>query len=212
MTELKNTYISVKNGSGFTYGGSQGLSDNVSIQKCGCGIVAAADLILYMRNFTASTPLSLQRYNKFLKYLKRHYLPLIPKFGMNSLSLTVGLNLYFANNKLPYRASWLLSGDKFYSRLENQLSENIPVIMSVGPNFPCFWQKNNLDLYTKINNNYVKTASARAHYVTATGIDENYIRISSWGRELYISRREFSHYMCAHSNSFLCNMLKISKG
>lgn len=212
MTELKNTYISVKNGDIKTYGGSQNLSESRAIQRCGCGIVAAADLILYLRNNETSSPLSLYSYNRFLKFLNKRYLPLIPKLGMNSLTLTVGLNLYFRDKKLPYKASWLVSGEKFYSRLEEQLSENIPVIMSVGPNFPCFWQKNNLNLYTKVNECYVKTSSARAHFVTATGIDEQYIRISSWGRELYISRKEFSDYMHAHSNSFLCNMLKISKG
>ncbi len=212
MTELKNNYISIKNGNEKTYGGSQSLSDSPAIQKCGCGIIAAADLILYLREFGSSSPLSICSYNKFLKYLKRHYLPLIPKFGMNAVMLTAGLNLFFRDSKLPYRASWLISREKFFSRIEKQLAENIPVIMSVGPNFPCFWQKNNLNLYSKIKEEFVKASSTRAHFVTATGIDDKYIRISSWGRELYISKEEFSNYIHAHSNSFLCNMLKISKG
>ncbi len=212
MTELQKSFISVKNGITYTYGGSQILSDNANIQRCGCGVVAAADLILYMGDVLGPSPLLLNSYNRFLKYLNKHYFPLIPRFGMNSLALTAGLNLYFRNRKLPFRAAWLVSGEKFYSNLEKQISENLPVIMSIGPNFPYFWRKNDLNLYSKINDAYIKTGSARAHFVTATGIDEKYIRISSWGRELYINRDEFTTYRHANSNSFLCNMLKITKG
>lgn len=213
MTELKNPYITVKNGKSCTYGGSQNLSESRNIQKCGCGIVAAADLILYMEKASGSFPLPLYSYNRFLRYLNKHYFPLIPKFGMNSLALTAGLNLYFRKRNMPCRASWLLSGEKFYPRLEKQISENVPAIMSIGPNFPCFWQKNDLSLYSKVSDGiYVKAGSAHAHFVTATGIDEKYIRVASWGRELYISREEFTSYMHSNSNSFLCNMLKITKG
>lgn len=211
MTELQNPYVAVTSGNKITYGGNQGMSDSPIIQKCGCGVVASADVIIYLRKPSQTPPLTLEKYNKFLRFLNRHYLPLIPKFGLNPLVLSAGVNLYFRKRKMPYKASWLCSGEKLYSRIETQLSDNIPVILSVGTNFPCFWQKNNLNLYSKLNNSYIKASSARAHFVTATGIDSQYIRISSWGRELYISKSEFKEYIHAHSNSFLCNMLKISR-
>ncbi len=212
MTELKYTYTSVSDNGRASYGGNQTKSDSAVIKKCGCGIVAAADLIIYLTSGgKASSPVSLTQYNEFLRFLNRRYFPLIPKLGMNPIVLTAGLNLYFKNRKMEYSAMWQASGEKLFARIEQQLSDDIPVIMSVGQNFPCIWKKNKLDLYTKSGDTYIKTASAKAHYVTATGIDENYIRISSWGRELYIEKYEFMSYMKMYSAGVLCNMLKISR-
>lgn len=210
MTELYNNYIKIIDHNKCFYGGNQAASDKSIIKKCGCGIVAAADLILYLKgNGEDISPISLLQYNKFLKYLNHHYFPLIPELGMNSLVLTAGINLYFRKKEMPYKAIWLASASKLFYRIEQQLSDNIPVIMSVGPNFPFIWQKYKLKLYSKRGNEYYNSSSVKAHYFTATGIDENYIKISSWGREFYINKKEFKEYVSAHSSSFLCNMLQI---
>lgn len=214
MTGLKNPYVNITDTSSICYGGNQRLSDREVIKKCGCGIVAAADLIIYLRLYKyplhgLTNPIPLPRYNKFLKYLNNSYFPLIPKLGMNFLELITGLNLIFLAKKIPLRASWLLSGEKLFERMEAQLSRDFPVILSVGPNFPFIWQKKRLNLYLRSGEKYIKNCSTKAHFVTVTGIDENYIRISSWGRELYISRDEFCEYIRAHSSSFLCNMVQI---
>lgn len=47
--KLKNDYISVDTGSACSYGGSQLWFDKM-IQKCGCSLIAAADVILYLQS------------------------------------------------------------------------------------------------------------------------------------------------------------------
>ena len=77
---------------------------------------------------------------------------------------------------------------------------DIPVILAVGPNFPLFWQKNNLPFYRReLDGTLVKSCTARAHYVVVTGMDEEWLRISSWGREYYINREEYMAYGRKHS-------------
>ena len=48
MLELKHPYISVDYGGARSYGGRQQSDGSRSMQKCGCGIVAAADVLLYL--------------------------------------------------------------------------------------------------------------------------------------------------------------------
>ena len=90
------------------------------------------------------------------------------------------------------------------------LTEDIPVIMAVGPNFPFFWQNNRTVLYTKDRDgNYHPSSSTKAHYVIVTGLDEGWAQISSWGKLLYINRAEFDEYTKKHSAGFLCSILYI---
>ena len=48
MVELKNSFISVSYDRIESYGGNQRLSKDPVIKKCGCGIVAALDTLLYL--------------------------------------------------------------------------------------------------------------------------------------------------------------------
>ena len=47
--KLKNNYISVDTGSVCSFGGSQLWFDKM-IQKCGCSLIAAADVLLYLQS------------------------------------------------------------------------------------------------------------------------------------------------------------------
>lgn len=216
MTGLRSPYTGIQDGQKIYYGGNQQLSDRDIIKKCGCGIVAAADVSIYMQRRghcakSVPSPLPLSRYNSFLRFLNNRYFPLIPGAGLNAFALAAGMNLYFRHKSMHCRARWCFSGGRLYSRIEAQLSADIPVILSVGPNFPFLWQKNRLNLYLRSGENFSKYCSTKAHFVTVTGIDEKMLRISSWGRELYIERDEFTEYTKSHSCSFLCNMLQISE-
>ena len=51
MTEIKNSYVCVLNGSEPSYGGSQMRSPDKYIARCGCGGVAALDLLLYLDRY-----------------------------------------------------------------------------------------------------------------------------------------------------------------
>ena len=210
MISLQKPYISVARDGGASYGGSQLLSDSACVKKCGCGLIAAADLILYLGGRGAA--LTLREYNAFLERISPRYFPLVYPFGINGLMLAAGLDRFFLRNGLPYRAIWAISGSKLWERAEEMLRQDIPVILAVGPNFPAVWGKNRLPFYRKLpGESYAKACSAKAHYVTATAIDEKRLRISSWGNEYYIDRAEYSAYIAEHSSSLLSNIVLIEK-
>ena len=219
MLALKHSYICVTDGSRISYGGDQGKSENATMRRCGCGVIAAADVLLYLsRRYDCFNNLSLDptgaisswEYEKLTSILRCRYFPLIPYAGMNGVALMAGMNLYFMRNRLPLSAEWRFFNHDIWERIAKMLADDIPVIMAVGPNFPFFWQNNRTVLYTKDGNgSYRPSSSAKAHYVTVTGLDESWVQISSWGRLLYINRAEFDEYTKKHSAGFLCSILYI---
>lgn len=218
MTGLLHPYPSVKTGAELTYGGNQTLSDHALIKTCGCGVVAALDLVIYLslrqhicgKAASDEPPIPLSLYNRYLYTLSRKYFPLIPRFGMNGLVLIAGLNRLFRVLSMPYTAEWKISEQKMARRIAEQLERDIPVILAIGPNFPCVWRQNRLTLYKKDEQGgYREYSSAKAHYVTVTGIDKDWMRISSWGKELYISRAEYGSYVETYSTSILSNIVYI---
>ena len=135
---------------------------------------------------------------------------MIPKLGINGLMLAGGLNLFFLRYSLPFRASWGIGSGKLFQQIEEMLARDIPVILAVGPNFPLFWQKNKLTFYASAASGDLRAAcSINSHYVTVTGSDENYLKISSWGREYFIDRGEYLSYIRRHSGSVVSNIIKI---
>jgi hypothetical protein len=80
----------------------------------------------------------------------------------------------------------------------------------IGPNFPLFWQKNELNFYAFTPGGEMRHAcSIKSHYVTVTGMDDSRFRISSWGREYYIDRQEYFSYIRRHSGSLVSNIVFI---
>ena len=99
MLLLKHPYIAVDTDSSPSYGGSQMRSANATVKKCGCGIIAAFDTLLYLSRWhqecrindfselQSITSLPLPTYNQYITRLKQTYFPIIPYAGMNGLSL-----------------------------------------------------------------------------------------------------------------------------
>ena len=207
---LAHEYISTEQNGLHSYGGSQSAHPDATMRACGCGVIAGLDVILYLSRhsggtcpFTAgedgqSVPLSV--YNSFASRLRRGFLPLIPGRGINGLMLTGGLELFFLRWRMPYSIHWGARSGSLFENIELMLMRDIPVILAVGPNFPLFWQKNTLPFYcSEPDGTLVKSCAARAHYVVVTGMDEDWLRISSWGREYYINRGEYMAYGRKHS-------------
>ena len=217
MVELRHPYISVARNALCSYGGSQMWSANENMRQCGCGVVAACDLLHYLRRFHSAAPepdapIPAEEYDRELLRLNRRYFPLIPHFGINGLFLTAGLNALFHREGLPYRARWLVSGSRLWDRVEALLRQDLPVILSVGPNFPLMWQKNRLPFYSRQpNGSFRKAAATCGHYVTATGIDGDWVRISSWGVCYYIKRAEYEQFVRQHSLYLFSNIVYLSK-
>ena len=211
MTSLKHPYVQVLRNGTLSYGGSQMWSENKTIRLCGCGPVAALDTLLYLTGRNTQ-PIPFDEYDRKLSDLCRKYFPLIRPFGINGLFLAVGMNRLLRKYDLPYRAFWAISGGLFWKRVEDLLLQDVPVIFSVGPNFPAVWEKHRLTFYTRTPDGRCRpSSSAKSHYVCATGIDEEWLRISSWGHCYYIRRAEFTEYVRRHSASVVSNILMLRK-
>ena len=205
-----------------TYGGNQMLSENKNIRKYGCGIVAVADLLWYidryhgkldsplLRELPETEAVPLEQYRHLLTELNRRFFPIIPTKGVNCFMLAGGLNVFLRLYGAKMTALWCMSGGKLWQRVEDMLRRDLPVIFTVGGNFPIVWGKERLRLYAKLpDGSYRPAGSVRAHYMTVTAINDTHIRVSSWGRMYYISKAEFEDYVRKYSESFICNMVYI---
>jgi len=221
---LRHPLPSVQNGIQRSCGGNQAWSGNHRFQLCGCGVVGCLDLLIYLGRYqngcsakqlaalVERDPVPIELYDQAALLLSRRFLPLIPRVGLNGLSLAAGFNLFCVRNHIPFRARWGVSGKRFWSSIRSMLSRDIPVILSIGPNLPFFWQQNSLRLYRRnADGNFQPSAEAVAHYVTVSGMDEKWLRISSWGREYYIEREEYLRYIRAHSNRIVSNILLVER-
>ncbi len=211
MLSLSKEYVRVQKDGKLSYGGSQMWSPSDTVRVCGCGPVAVLDTVLYLSGRQAE-PISLEEYNRELDKLSKAFFPLIKPFGINGLLLAAGMNRLLRKCKLPYRAFWAVSGRKFWPRVEELLRQDLPVIFSVGPNFPAVWRKERLTFYgRRADGSYYPASSARAHYITATGCDEEWLRISSWGREYFIRRTEYDDYIRRYSTFLVSNVLMLRR-
>ena len=222
---LKNPYINVTDGRIVSYGGNQMSADNKTERTVGCGVIAALDLLLYLSRYhMASAEIGLKipvpekgavpltNYLMLAHAMRKKYLPLIPGHGINGLMLSLGLNASFLNNRFPFRASWGVPYKKLWSEIARMLDEDIPVIFSIGPNLPLIWQHHMLRFYLMDRQgSFVPGPQTHAHYVMITGMDANWLRISSWGRMYYIRRDEFLRYVKEHSMRLVNNILCIHK-
>ena len=224
MLRIQHNYIAVSQGQRLSFGGSQMLSESKTMREVGCGVIAALDLLLYLCRFhdgcnctffaraAEDGSIDEREYDELAQALSRRFFPVIPKLGINGLMLAGGLNLFFRRYRLPYRAVWGIGSGKMFSEIREMLEEDIPVILAVGPNFPLFWQKHELKFYARrADGTYFHACSIKAHYVTVTGMDDERLQISSWGREYYIDRKEYMDYIHRRSGSIVSNIVKIRK-
>lgn len=192
MPRIKGPYPSVRNGGTVSYGGNQGWFSDANFRACGCGIVAGADVLLYL---SGRRELTQEEYFQFVASLRR-YFPLIPRRGIDGLRLAIGLNACFRRFDLPCRCGWSLSGARFWNRLEHMLSDDLPAITAVGPNFPRFWGTEQLTLYRRTREgDYAASESTNGHFLTVTGLEGEWMEVSSWGRRLFLRRGDYDAYM-----------------
>ena len=152
-----------------------------------------------------------EKYEELLQMLRRRYFLLFYPVGMNGIALAMGLNQAFRKNGLALSARWDMSERLLWSRIEEMLARDLPVILSIGPNFPRLWKRGKEALYRLDNGDMRRATETRAHYVTVTGMDDNWLRISSWGREYYLSRREYENYRSVFSSALVSNIVYIRR-
>ena len=214
--QLKSPYTSIRlPGGTSSFGGSQMWARTKTLRKCGCGVVAAADILLYLSSALSPSERrewQCDEYCSLLEQLQRRYLPLIYPKGINGLLLVLGLNRLFHDRSLPFFAFWNVSGTRLIHHIEEMLLQDIPVILSIGPNFPLIWQKNSLTLYRPDQNGNPRPVTHTfGHYVTVCGVSDEWMIISSWGKQYLISIPEYREFVSKHSNYFFSNMVMIRK-
>lgn len=146
-----------------------------------------------------------------VKQMNRRYFPVIPGLGMTGFGLAFGLNRYFWKHHWDVRAFWGLRQDRFFDRMEEMLEQDIPVIMSIGPVFPNRWSRCRLPLYKKYGEEYREVTRINAHFITATGMDREWIRAASWGNIYYINRAEYMEYARKKSTFIFSNLVMIKR-
>lgn len=229
--ELKYDYIRVREEKGFSYGGNQNWFSDKILSGYGCGLVAIGDIILYMgkghkpviknvyNKMNSKVLLEKEEYLDFLKKLSRGIFWVPPK-GMIGPAIAISFNIYAICHKSSARASWGCWSKDMLAEITRMLKENIPVLFSVGANFPFIWKKEGVHLYHKtiVNGKEVMSDSGTVfrHYMVITGMVENeeygeMIKLSSWGKEYYICWEEFENYLKKKSNKFFTNILCIKK-
>lgn len=211
MIILKHSYIQVNTGSQLLYGGNQDIMQDNTMHMVGCGVVSAVDTLLYLHlhdqrcksvffEGVNSENVEFSLHEALSERMRKTFLPLIPHFGINGLELIWGINAYFKKFAIPFKAHLGKSKTDIFAAIEEMLMRDIPVILAIGPNFPAYWGKNALPFYTRDGSNrYIHHCSAKAHYVTVTGSDDDWLQISSWGRKYYINKQEYLSYSKAHS-------------
>ena len=220
MHGLKHAYPIIQNQAQCSYGGNQRWLRRRDLQQCGCGVVAMADLALYLTRHhgfdgpeeAVQDPVPLEAYDRLCSRLQLRYLPMVPPLGITGVGLAAGIGLYFRMHGIPLQAFWGVRTKNLWSAMADMLDRDLPVIFAIGPNFPIVWAKHRLNLYRKTpDGRYVAVSRVKGHYITATGLDETWVQISSWGKEYYIHREEYEQYGKQHSLSLTNNLLWLRK-
>lgn len=221
-SSLRYPYLSVKTQTENSFGGSQTWFGRRVIRKYGCGVVGLSDVLLYLGLHREDCEndlfygilredgcLSYPRYERFVRKIWRRFLPIIPGFGIPGFFIPVAMNHYFRRYHIPLRAAWCFRSGSLLSRVETMLHQDIPVILAIGPNFPFFWAKKKLTLYRLENGEYLPAVETSAHFVVVTGIVGEFLQISSWGKEYYISWPEYQLYVKKHSSFATSNICRV---
>ena len=220
---LKRGYLRVRAGHGELFGGSQMRSAQKTFRASACGLISAADFLLYLgvkhpewrgkawpAEWDGEEALDEEAYFRFVKHLQHWYLPVIPYLGMTGFRLAFGMNLYFRRNRIPLRCRWGTFVRNFYARMEEMLGEDLPVILAVGPNFPPRFHKVNCRFYVQRDDgSYRPATETNAHFINAVSLDDEWIGISSWGKAYFIRREEYEAYRRKASNGLFCSLLYV---
>ena len=208
------------------YGGAQEWCEQKYMKQYGCGVIGCANVLLHIYQHMSDTVqedgagrkhlkwknsfcMDKDSYMEFVEHLRKYYLPVFPVIGMNGIVMMFGMNRYFHKHQLPYKARWGCLPWNIWKRTKLMLEAQIPVVLAIGPNFPILWGNHRLTLYEKDGMLYHPKTTTKAHYVTITEMDGEWLTISSWGKKYYIKKAEYEMYVRKHSNYLFSNILVI---
>ena len=222
MAELKHPHVSVRKDGVASYGGNQRWLDQNYMKRSACGVIACTDLLLYLHRYRPGCRMELFRedpgegpvpeelYKYWVRQVQKRYLPVIPNVGTIGVEVAVALNRCFKTNGVSLHARWGVGKERLWSSIAAMLENDIPVILTVGANFPVPLKLHKLSFYRE--GQTAPACSTSAHFVTVTGMDGERLRISSWGREYYIDRQEFWDYARRYSTFALSSIMWVWPG
>lgn len=200
------------------FGISQNWSSLPRIRGWGCGPAAALMVLGHLHRHHShgrSAPFrglsdvpTREACAVLLDTVGKCFFPVLPRYGMNGLVLAACMNRYFRRYRMPFRASWCCRMKTVLKRMGQMLDAGIPVIFSVGPDFPLLWQKHPLPLYTSPDAAAANT-SVRAHYMVVTGMENGWLELSSWGRKYYLSLAAWQEHHKYHSGHLVDGIVSI---
>jgi hypothetical protein len=223
-------YIRIKNMNTISYGGNQSWCKTKRMQRVGCGVVALADITIYLAEQNPnmmndairriSKPNGLYNKNDYLEYVRlfnKHYIVYLLHNGMTGISMMNTMNRYFIVNNISLRAKWkmFLSDEKMMKHIRHLIRKNKPVVLSIGPNIPNIWGKKGINFYIEKNGALVESnnKSVHSHYVVVTGVEERddreYLVVSSWGKQYYIDYKEYRNYINKYGGRLTSSILYI---
>ena len=211
MNVLEHDFIKVNMQGKSLYGGNQNLLSSKRFKGYACGLIGIANILAYNSHSKAgNTEIEEAEYVKLVKKLS-HYIPVIPRFGINGMEMAIGLNIYFLTHGIKRVAIWNILPFNIFRIIEKSLNRDEPVVLAIGPNFPNLFGNKRLNFYKKQGNDYTVCYTSKAHYVTVTAMDSKWMRISTWGEECYINREEYKKYMWKNSSPLFTNVLLLGK-
>ncbi|NLP33636.1 MAG: hypothetical protein GX359_00350 [Clostridiales bacterium] len=172
LIQLSNpNYVPVIKDSVTNYGGNQmwfsgdnKFSKDYVIQNYGCGTIATADFFLYLAlqhpNMRSPiTEMALEdhktiNYPYYISYVRevdRQYTKTKRVIAVLGPRIASSVNAYAKSHNFNYRATWKLRLTYYdmYEMIKEMLAQDIPVILSIGPNTPKLWGKNGIFFYQK---------------------------------------------------------------
>ena len=237
--QLQRSYVTVTEEQGrVTHGGDQSWLSSEVARSYGCGLIAAADILRYLRKDTGEA-LTKEEYLANIETVQKDF-PVKSSLGITGFGLSRRMNRMFRREGLPFRARWGMSGRKLERRIREMLQADIPVLLSVGP---CFRHKSErLPLYRrKDGKDYERSSGMKDHYVTVTGwetldtagrgapdtadgsapdtagrdVSESsgvgMMEISSWGEKYYVNFNEYREFVRKNDNFLFSNILYIRR-
>lgn len=201
-------FIQVRDDKNAYYGGDQAWFDSKTTRGYGCGIIACVNTIFGIQKKRIITK---QNYMSLADIMAKKYLHALPILGINGLSLAWGINRYFRDQRLPYLAWWGCLPGNIWRNVQRMLDAGIAPVLAIGPTWPFLFRNVKLGFYAEKNAAVQPRTQIKAHYVSITDLDDEWVTISSWGKRYYIRRDEYERYMKRYSNILYSNILCIKK-
>lgn len=242
IIELRNPeYLRIRFKENMSYGGDQNwfstdkwMSREYLIHKWGCGVIAMGDLFLYLvksNRIYATGATTLARvsrsvlewedYKKYILYIYNTFAPIIPGSGMNGFALASSVRRYCMKYQIPMTIAWkgFLDDQQMLRVIQKMLKENLPVVLSIGPNTPLIFRGKGIPLYIlSQQQEFVLSGyhSVHSHFVMVTGViglkhKRIMLKISSWGKEFYIDYQEYRTYVKEEGDTLTSSLLYLSK-